>query len=241
MYFDIHMHLLYGVDDGPSTREDMLDMLDLAYADGTRAICVTPHHAPSIFGVHSQEETRVFSELCSYAKERYPDLYLYRGQELGYYGGCLEALAAGQCQTLNGGRYVLVDFPEVASFLQIRSGVMALQRAGYLPVLAHVERYRALAGQMDWLHEFARMGGILQVNAGSAAGTGGLFAKHQWKRLMHEHLVHAIASDGHNCTTRRPSIGAYWKILKKYCTDEELYRLTWDNPCRIVGDLPIEP
>ena len=49
-YFDLHSHLLFGVDDGAKTKEEMFAMLDMAYADGTRAICLTPHFSPYLFG-----------------------------------------------------------------------------------------------------------------------------------------------------------------------------------------------
>ena len=48
-FFDLHTHLLCGVDDGARSPEEMYAMLDMAYEDGTRAMCLTPHFSPYFF------------------------------------------------------------------------------------------------------------------------------------------------------------------------------------------------
>src|SRR3954454_11717850 len=40
---DIHFHALPGVDDGPPTMEDSLELARLAVSDGTRTVVATPH------------------------------------------------------------------------------------------------------------------------------------------------------------------------------------------------------
>ena len=42
--FDIHCHILPGVDDGSRDMESSLDMLRIAYEEGTRQIILTPHY-----------------------------------------------------------------------------------------------------------------------------------------------------------------------------------------------------
>ena len=41
---DLHNHILPGVDDGPSTMEESIEMALMAYKDGTRIIVATPHN-----------------------------------------------------------------------------------------------------------------------------------------------------------------------------------------------------
>lgn len=88
-YFDLHSHLLFGVDDGAKTKEEMFAMLDMAYADGTRAICLTPHFSPYLFGDTYESSQAAFEVLREYAEKTYPDLKLFLGHELGYYDGCI--------------------------------------------------------------------------------------------------------------------------------------------------------
>ena len=240
MFFDLHSHLLYGVDDGASSYAEMTQMLDIAYADGTRALCATPHYSPRLFGENRARATAVFEELCAYAEKKYPDLYLYQGHEIGYFGGCVEALNDGRCCSINGSRYVLVDFPEAMSFYEISSSLLMLIRVGYRPILAHTERYRALSSQLPWLHEFAANGGVIQLNASSACGEWGHGAKQLWRRLIKEDLAHIISSDGHHPEMRPPRMSVCMDYLQKHCSPHKIQQLIWNNACGVVGDEPIE-
>lgn len=46
---DIHIHLLFGVDDGAKDEDEMHAILDAAYQAGTRVLCCTPHFHPGYF------------------------------------------------------------------------------------------------------------------------------------------------------------------------------------------------
>ena len=233
-FFDLHTHILCGVDDGAQNEEMMHEMLRIAYEDGTRAICLTPHFSPYLFGDTSESSKRAFERLREYAAETYPDLSLYLGHELGYYDSCVQALNDGRCRTLSGSRYLLVDFPAPVSFFELRKAMERLLQLGYRPVLAHAERYRSLWNRIGWLRGFVENGGVIQLNAGSADGVYGRFEKRQWKRFLKHGLVHLVSSDGHNTDTRAPRISACLPILQKYCTPEEIERLTWSNALTIV-------
>ena len=115
-FFDLHSHILCGVDDGAIDQETMYAMLDMAYADGVRALCLTPHYSPYHYGDTFDRSEGSFALLSEYAREHYPDLQLFMGHELGYYHGCEEALRSGRCRMLAGSRYVLVDFPAQVHF-----------------------------------------------------------------------------------------------------------------------------
>ena len=84
-FFDLHTHMLCGVDDGAKTEEEMYAMLEMAYADGTRALCVTPHYSPYLFGDTYEASEASFALLADYVAKRHPDMYLYLGHELGYH------------------------------------------------------------------------------------------------------------------------------------------------------------
>ena len=235
-FFDLHTHLLCGVDDGAKTPEEMYAMLDMAYADGTRAMCLTPHFSPYLFGDTAKKSEKSFRVLQEYAAKKYPDMYLYLGHELGYYSSCMQALDEGLCRPLGNSRYLLVDFPETVNFFEIQQAMGNLQRTGYHPVLAHTERYRCLFRHMDWVRDFVADGGIVQINASSAVGAWGTMAKLQWKRLVKEGLAHIVASDGHNLTSRQPKISVCIPYLTKYCSSQKIRELTWDNACRVIRD-----
>lgn len=45
-FTDIHNHILFGVDDGSPDIDTSLEMLRMAYEDGTRDVILTPHFHP---------------------------------------------------------------------------------------------------------------------------------------------------------------------------------------------------
>lgn len=238
-FFDLHSHMLYGVDDGAKNQEDMFSMLEMAYADGIRAICLTPHYSPYLFGDTFDASERAFAILQDYVQKKHPDMYLYIGHELGYYNGCSAALSDGVCRTVAGSRYVLVDFPEKVEFYEISRAMDQLRSMGYSPILAHAERYRCLFSKLSWVRNFVEDGGVVQINASSANGEWGPRAKAQWKKLLKHGLVHIVSSDAHNLTTRPPKISVCMDALKKYCDAQTVRDLVWNNACRVVQDRPL--
>ena len=235
-FFDLHSHMLCGVDDGAKTADEMFAMLEAAYRDGVRALCLTPHYSPYHFGNTFEKSEKSFALLQAYVAEHYPDMKLFLGNELGYHHSGLAELNEGKCRSIAGGRYVLIDFPETVDFFEIQAAMDHLQRAGYFSILAHTERYRCLFNRVKWIAEYVENGGIVQLNASSAVGAWGRGAEKQWKKLIRKGLAHIISTDAHNLTTRPPLMSVCMPFLQKHCDAQTIRRLTWDNACRVVRD-----
>ena len=233
-FVDLHNHMLYGVDDGASSQEMMLAMLDMSYADGVRAICLTPHFAPHMFGKNYACIPERFSLLEEIAAKKYPDLKLFLGNELGYYHGCEEKLRRGTCRTLAGGKYVLVDFPAHAEFFEIQQALNRLRAEGYCTVLAHAERYKSLFSHFSWFEDYVADGGLIQINASVACVRRFSSTRAMWKKLLKEDLVHVIASDGHNLDTRSPKMSVCSDYLARHLSKAQIEKLTFENPWRIL-------
>ncbi len=238
-FFDLHNHMLAHVDDGAKNREEMFSMLEMSYADGVRALCLTPHYSPYLFGETYESSTRAFAVLSDYVSKHHPDMHLFLGHELGYHNGCVSALHEGTCRTIAGSRYVLVDFPEKVNFFELSNAMNQLRSMGFRPILAHAERYRCLFSKMSWVRDFVLDGGVIQLNAASANGDWGRIAQMQWKRMVREHLAHIISSDGHNLTTRKPLMSVCMDKLQKYCDPKTISDLVWNNAWRVVKDQPL--
>ena len=99
-------------------------------------------------------------------------------------------------------------------------GVERLLNLGYIPIVAHVERYPCLYGKLDSVHRISDAGAVIQVNAGSLFD--GLFSKarKQCLKLLSEGVVDVVASDAHNLSSRSPTIGAAAKyVVSKFGYD----------------------
>lgn len=214
-FADLHNHSLFGVDDGPDTRQQMFEMVDAAWADGIGTICLTPHFHPGYFGENRESSCRAFEVLTRYAAQKYPGLRLYLGNELRYSPECLDWLASGACRTLNGTDYVLVDFAESEPERHIVRGLEQLLSAGYRPVLAHAERYRSLSQQQ--IRSLSRDGVWIQTDVQSLFGVYGLGARLRCSGLLKQKLVDIAATDAHSMGRRSPILSrGYREVVRKY-------------------------
>lgn len=233
-FADIHSHILFGADDGAVGEEDMLAMADRAYRSGTRLLCCTPHFHPGYWGGSRERSAAAYDRLTAAARDRYPDLRLYLGNELRYSPECVSWLRDGACRTLGQTRCVLVDFSADAPARLIENGLGSLLNAGYIPVLAHAERYEALHGKLAPLRDFRRNGVILQADTQSLFRGFGFSVRHQCRKLLAEGLIDLFSSDAHDCASRPPEMDACFDyISKKYgraCAES----LCWDTAQQLL-------
>lgn len=236
-FSDIHTHALFGVDDGARTEKDMFAMVRAAYDDGTRLMCLTPHFHPGYYGDNRAKAIRAFETLRNYARDELPGLELCMGNELRYSPDCVSWLHSGDCNTLNGTRFVLVDFSFEEEERVIVRGAEQLLNAGYRPILAHVERYSALKRQGRLLARLKGNGILLQINTQTLAGEWGLGPKLRCARLVAEGLADIVCSDCHNLKDRRPGLLKAHGIIAKRFNKEYADALCSRNAAEIVNAL----
>ncbi len=202
---DIHCHILPGIDDGPEDMDGSLAMLRLAAEDGVRTVVATPHFGgrydlPAPATIRSL--TRRLNEVADAAGI---EARVLPGCEAELVPDLPEQLRSGEALTLgDAGRYVLVEVLPLPIPLYALDVHFRLRLAGYVPILAHVERVAITADGLQFAREFVAQGGLAQVNADSVGGQVGRAAQRVCSRLFDEGLFHIIASDGHSTTSRPP-------------------------------------
>jgi len=233
-FADIHLHALFGVDDGAGTPEDMAKLLDASYRDGERLICLTPHYHPGYFGENRVTVQKHFSVLQQEAEQRWPGMRITLGNELRYDQNCVSWLDEGLCRTMNGTRYVLTDFLEGEERSFILNGLNELLRAGYLPILAHAERYRNLTRNLSDIRDIRSKGIPIQVNAQSVLGNASFSERGRCRRMLANRLVDFVGSDAHNTTRRPPGISSCAAALKEKFGSDYAQALCYENASRIL-------
>lgn len=234
MYIDLHCHILYDTDDGPIDKNEMLRMLDASYNDGVREICVTPHFNHSFYGDNKKSADRAFDDLKELARSKYPDMKLYRGSEIFYHFSCPDHLKSGSCHTMNGTKYVLVDFSWDESKFNVISALKKLISIGYIPILAHTERYFDLKPFGPYYSFLKDIGVLIQVNAGSIIGRNGFLQKWKANYLIKHKLCDIVASDAHNTTNRSTCINEAARLIDSKYGNNTSYILTHKNPRDIL-------
>lgn len=202
---DLHSHILPGLDDGAANVQEALTMLRIAAADGITVIAATPHAA------HAKPEQIVaaVADLHTLAMREGVPLTIVPGSEMMFAADLAHRYRKGRLTPLNDTGYLLIELPLQTDwppfFLE---AIFALQVAGALPILAHAERYRAVQQRPAILADAIAAGVLIQVNAPSILGHAGRPARTTADRLLRRRMVHLVASDAHNTTTRPPRVRA---------------------------------
>lgn len=190
---DEHCHILWNVDDGSSSWEETLSMLDGARSCGFDEVVCTPHMRWDDFDRERIE--RHFAKLADAA----PDIRWTLGFEVFF--GRLARIGLDRAREFAIGDTdeVLLEFNtggEVSpdwerQFYRIQSA------CGLDIVLAHPERYSTVWNDFDLLYRMRDMGVRFQVSAGDALlGRFSPMAKYA-KRIVKEGLCSALVSDAH--------------------------------------------
>lgn len=214
-FVDIHTHILPGVDDGAQNMSQALALLQAAWDQGTGAVVLTPHYRGRFRDNVRSKLEPVYQQLSSEVQRACPGMKLYLGSEVGYERDISEKLAQGSVLSVNGTRYVLLEFGDKVFRSRILEGTLELLNFGYIPILAHVERYEAFYRDRSLARELVELGALLQINAESVTGGLGFGTKRFCHRLMRSHLVHFIGSDAHNADTRPPELKRCFEKLKR--------------------------
>lgn len=80
-YWDIHNHILPGVDDGSGCMRETMEMLEEEYRQGVRHIVFTPHYRRGMFAIPREEIQTVYARVCEMAADRFPEMEFYLGCE----------------------------------------------------------------------------------------------------------------------------------------------------------------
>lgn len=236
---DIHSHILPGLDDGAKDMDTSVEMMRIAYENGIRDIILTPHFKPNHHNASATTINNRIEELRERCIAEGIKIRLYKGNELMYYSGVIEALEDGRANTLAGSKYVLIEFNPMDSYERIRDGLYEALSHGYRPILAHVERYESVIKELDRVSELINMGCYMQVNAGSITGNFGRTTKKNVKNLLKNEMVHFVASDAHDTENRSPALlESFRYVIRKYGKryERKLYK---ENPKAVIKNEPI--
>jgi protein-tyrosine phosphatase len=239
---DFHNHVIPCVDDGASSDEEAVAALRAFHAQGVTAVIATPHLSgmltlrPDALAERLAEIDRGWERLIVIAATGCPDVELHRGAEIMLDTPSPEI--ADERVRLAGGSFVLVEFPYMTVPPRSSAPLQRLHDGGYVPVLAHPERYVGLDPGSALPQEWRDAGALLQINAGSITGRYGPQVRTNALRLLERGLVDYMCSDYHSRS--RPSTAHAIQILSELGGEEQASLLTAVNPSRLLqGERPI--
>jgi protein-tyrosine phosphatase len=233
---DIHCHLLPQLDDGAESMEMACAMAEMAIEDGVTHVIATPHACPG----------REF--IPKLIKERRDELQSHFEGRLVIATGCDFHLSFENLQdirhdatrfTLNQKNYLLVEFADYSIPPSLDQALHELQLAGLRPIVTHPERNPLIRTQPERLFQWLRQGCYVQVTAQSLMGKFGKAAQEMSLQWLDENVVHFIASDAHNITSRPLRLKETFDFVAKIRGENVAQALMVDNPRAVFDGLPL--
>lgn len=232
---DIHNHGLFGVDDGAASKEEAVSMLKDAAEQGIRAIVLTPHYRHGMFKYPKELVDEYFDELKAEAAS--VGIKLYLGCEYHVNSKILEYLQQGRCHAMAGGRYVLTEYSGETPYTYIEEWTRKLLRNGYIPIIAHAERYECIFRQPKRIDDLIRFGAMIQMNADSVIGKVGFRMKYFCLKVLkdcYESII--IASDAHDLKVRMNRLGKSYDYISRKLGSNVAEIVLERNPGRILHE-----
>jgi protein-tyrosine phosphatase len=204
---DLHCHLLPGIDDGPATIERSLELARAAARGGTRTIVATPH-VSARYPNGAETINRLVDRLNGRLAQEGIGIEVRGGAEIALIR--LADIETGELRrlTLGGGPWLLVEPPFAAAAYGLDAILFDLQRQGHRIVLAHPERCAAFHEDPRMLASLVQGGVLTSITAGALVGRFGGRVRRFALELAKDELIHNVASDAHDHTSRPPGMAA---------------------------------
>ncbi|MEX6381080.1 tyrosine-protein phosphatase [Staphylococcus saprophyticus] len=222
---DIHNHILVDVDDGPKSINEAIELLKQAKNEGATDIVASPHHLHTRYSNDIQKVKMKLNELKKIEEIKELEIRLYSGQEIRVTDQIIDDINNGKIEGINGSRYLLLEFPSNEVPHYSNQLFYELQTMGYVPIIAHPERNKAIVQNMDLLFELINGGALSQITTSSLLGEFGSNVRKLSLKMIDNNLAHFIASDAHSATHRPFVLKQLFKEkkLKTYYEELESY------------------
>ena len=229
MITDFHSHVLPCMDDGSTSIEMSIAMLQAAAEQGITHVIATPHfyayrNTPERFLERRNQAEKILRE----EMQKYSGLpKLSVGAEVLFFKGISECDAL-KLLTISEKNCILLEMAECPwgdyAFREIEQ---IREKQGLLPIIAHVDRY---VGPWQDHGIPARLEKLLVMVQANAEFFLRRFTAPMAMRMLKRGQIHVLGSDCHNLTSRRQNLGeALQRIQKKLGQDAIDYIRTCES------------
>ena len=243
---DFHSHLVPAVDDGAQDADDSAAALARFRAEGVTQLITTPHFVGSLTLDARALATRLFEldagwevlggVVAADTERMGSPLVVRRGVEVML--DVPDVNLSDSRLRLAGGPFVLVEYPGLRlPPVNAEVALIALRQNGWIPVVAHPERYRNLDAPLASLARFRSAGAFLALNAGSLFGDYGKSAAAHARSILTAGWADYVVSDYH--ARGEPGMSRFARTLADARFSAQAELLTATNAARLLsGESP---
>ncbi len=235
---DMHCHLLPGIDDGPKTLHEALQMAEYAVDQGIQHSVLTPHINPGCYD-NDVESIRAAYQAFQTALDHHAiPLKISMAAEVRVCAELPQLISQNKIPFMGvweNKKVLLLEFPHDHITVGADKLIAWLISRDIIPLIAHPERNQAILRQPDKLKPFILAGCLLQVTADSVTGLFGTASQQCALRLVKQNLVTVLASDAHNLHKRKPTLRPALAYLKTLIGEEQANALVSTHPARMLS------
>lgn len=233
---DVHSHILFGIDDGSRTISESIELLKKLKSVGFNNVILTPHFIlDSTYNSNYEANIKIYNELKERLLNENIDINIYLGNEIFIDKNIPTLLEKNIITSLNGTKYVLVEFPMHNKLLNIEDILYEIRSKGYEVVIAHPERYDAFKEDYSIVDTLREDGFLFQSNYSSILGYYGKDSIKLLKYMLKRHYIDFLGTDIH-CIEKTYVIDNFKKIEKHIIkiTGSEYYNKIQANNNKLV-------
>lgn len=196
-FTDIHNHILPGIDDGAKTPEDSLELLTHFKEIGITNLICTPHTMSDFHPNTPETILDARKRLLDFlSKQNQEDFKIRASSEYMMDNAFTDLLENKNILPLKD-QFVLVEMSYLQPPVNLREILFKIGNAGFVPVLAHPERYAFYHSKYDTYTEFKSICKF-QLNALSITGYYGSGIAKTALKLLNDGMFDFIGTDTHH-------------------------------------------
>ena len=199
---DLHSHFIPGIDDGSQSMEESLSLLKGMEALGYEKVITTPHIMVDVYRNTPKIIKEGLVSLREAAKAEGIHIEIEAAAEYYLDEGFYDHLHSGEVMSINN-KYLLFETSYASKPLQIEEMIFEIAAAGYIPLMAHPERYRYVRDPLKEYSRFKELGVLFQIDLNSLGGFYGKDAKKKAEVLCENGMIDFLGSDVHHLKQTR--------------------------------------
>ena len=196
-YIDIHSHLLPGIDDGSKNLDETINLVSQMISMGFSQFTTTPHVIKNVWNNSKNDIQDLEKKTILDLKKINIDNSFCAAAEYMMDVDFVNLFNSEKLLTLKN-NYVLVEMSYLNPPIQLFDIIFDLQIAGYIPVLAHPERYSFYHNTFEVYDKLKKAGCLFQLNLLSTVGYYGPEVAKIADVLLGKNLMDFVGSDIHH-------------------------------------------
>lgn len=195
---DMHCHILPGIDDGSPDIETSVNLVNGLIRLGLKGAVATPHIIGDLYRNDETTIAAAFRLLDQELKARGLDFKLTYAAEYMLDSYFIDLLDNGTKLLTIMDNLVLTEFSYLSRPQHVEEICFRIQTEGYVPILAHPERYPYFHSSPDLYAHLSDLGFKLQLNLLSLTGIYGKETRKAARFIIDNDLVSFIGTDIHH-------------------------------------------